>query len=75
METITLTEPTFLVLHGGEDGEVVYLEGDAGDVITTGRPTTETFTDEAAAKARAEELGYVFIDPTVPPEFPEAPLA
>ena len=30
----------------------------------------EIFTDEAEAKARAEELGYIFPDPDALPELP-----
>ena len=39
---------------------VHYIEVNNGSTFTTGQPNTETFTDEALACARAEELGYVF---------------
>lgn len=49
---------TYYVCYGPE--AVHYLEVPAGVSFTTGQPNTESFTDEAEARARAEELGYVF---------------
>ena len=37
-----------------------YIEIGDGSTFVTGQPTVEDFTDEAAAKVRAIELGYVF---------------
>ena len=48
----------YYVCHGPE--AVHYIEVADGAIFDTGQPNTETFTDEAAARARAEELGYVF---------------
>jgi len=49
---------TYYVCHG--TGAVHYIEVGDGSAFVTGQPTVEEFTDEAAAKARATELGYVF---------------
>jgi len=49
---------TYHICHGA--GAVHYIEIDDGSTFVTGQPTVEDFTDEAAAKARAIELGYVF---------------
>ena len=49
---------TYYICHG--PGAVHYIEIDDGSTFVTGQPTVEKFTDEAAAKARATELGYVF---------------
>ena len=49
---------TYYVCHG--PNAVHYIEVEAGFVFATGQPNSESFTDEAAARARAEELGYVF---------------
>ena len=48
----------YYVCHGPSavhSGEV-----SAGSSITSGQPNIEQFDNEAAAKTRAEELGYVF---------------
>ena len=49
---------TYYICHGA--GAVHYIEIDDGSAFVTGQSTVEDFTDEAAAKARAIELGYVF---------------
>ena len=49
---------TYHVCHGA--GAVHYIEVPEGSSFASGQPTIEDFTDEAAAKARAVELGYVF---------------
>ena len=49
---------TYHVCHGS--GTVHYIEVAEGSSFASGQPTIEDFTDEAAAKARAIELGYVF---------------
>ena len=49
---------TYYVCHG--TGTVHYIEVGDGSTFVTGQPAVEEFTDEAAAKARAIELGYVF---------------
>lgn len=59
------TELTYVVIHG-PDSYLQYNEFDAGAALETPH-TVETFTDEAAAKARAEELGYIFPDPDALP--------
>ena len=51
---------TYYVCHGPD--AVHYIEVEAGSVFATGQPNSESFTDEAAARTRAEELGYVFTD-------------
>lgn len=51
---------TYCVCHGPE--VVHYIEVNDGSSFFTGQPDTEPFTDEALARARAEELGYVFED-------------
>ena len=51
---------TYCVCYGPE--VVHYIEVNDGSTFTTGQPNTETFTDEALARVRAEELGYVFED-------------
>lgn len=68
---LVFTEPTYVVIHDGE-GFVQYLEGEPGTALGTGQPHVETFTDEAAARARAEELGFIFPDPE-PEEAPGEP--
>jgi hypothetical protein len=70
----------FAVIHDG-DGFVQFLPCPAGTEVASGQPFLETFTDEAAATARALELGFVFPPPEddplallVPPEpEPEVP--
>jgi len=52
------TEPVWFVCHG--PNAVFYNELQAGQSLASGQPNIEKFTDEAAAKARAIELGYVF---------------
>ena len=49
---------TYYVCHG--PNAVHYVEVEEGSVFSTGQPNSESFTDETAARARAEELGYVF---------------
>ena len=49
---------TYHVCHGA--GTVHYIEVSEGSSFASGQPTIENFTDEATAKARAVELGYVF---------------
>ena len=48
---------TYYICHGTE---VHYIEIGVGSTFITGQSTVEEFTDEAVAKARAIELGYVF---------------
>jgi hypothetical protein len=67
----TFDELTYAVIHS-DDGYLQYSEMEPGTALVTPH-TVETFTDEALAKARAEELGYVFIDPNAPPVPPELP--
>tara|TARA_S200002703_G_scaffold152281_1_gene152554 strand:- start:155 stop:355 length:201 start_codon:yes stop_codon:yes gene_type:complete len=52
---------TYYVCHGF--GTVQYVELKEDRAFGTGLPNTETFTDESAARARAEELGWVFPEP------------
>jgi len=52
------TEPVWFVCHG--PSAVFYNALQAGQSLASGQPNIEKFTDEAAAKARAIELGYVF---------------
>ena len=54
---------TYYICHGS--GSVHYLEINEGQAFKTGQSTVEEFTDEAAAKARAIELGYVFEKDTI----------
>ena len=49
---------TYFVCHG--PNAVHYVEVPEGSNISSGQPNIEEFTDEALAKARAIELGYVF---------------
>jgi len=49
---------TYYVCHGPD--VVHYIELEEGSAFSTGQPNSEEFSDEAAARARAEELGYVF---------------
>ena len=60
----TFTELTYVVIHGA-DGYLQYSELDSGTELETPH-TVEIFTDETLAIARAEELGYVFLDPDAP---------
>ena len=54
---------TYYICRGA--GVVHYIEVGDGSTFVTGQPTVEEFTDEAVAKERAIELGYVFEnDPT-----------
>lgn len=69
---LTFTEHTFVVIHD-DNGLVHYLDCEADTALGTGQPHIEQFTDEAEAKARAEELGYVFPDPETDPFAPPAP--
>lgn len=57
---------TYYVCHGF--GTVQYVELKDGSAFGTGLPNTESFSDESAALARAEELGWVS------PEQEEDPL-
>ncbi len=54
---------TYYICHGA--GTVHYIEIGEGQAFKTGQPTVEEFTDEAVAKARAIELGYVFEDDSI----------
>ena len=49
---------TYFVCHG--PNTVHYAEVPEGSNLSSGQPNIEEFTDEALAKARAIELGYVF---------------
>ena len=48
----------YYICHGPE--AVHYIEVPEGTTFSSGQQTIEEFADEAAAKARAIELGYVF---------------
>ena len=74
MALYSFDELTYAVIHN-DDGYLQYSEMDAGTELVTPH-TVETFTDEALAIARAEELGYVFLDPEdalTPPGEPKQP--
>ena len=49
---------TYYVCHG--PNAVHYIEVEEGTAFNSGQPNNESFTDEATARTRAEELGYVF---------------
>jgi len=49
---------TYYVCHG--PGVVHYVELEQGSAFKSGQPNIEQFDNEQEAKARAEELGYVF---------------
>ena len=51
---------TYYVCYGAAAGIVHYVEVPEDCDFVSGQPTVEEFNDEAAAKARAIELGYVF---------------
>jgi len=68
MAVYTFDELTYAVIYS-DDGYVQYNEMSSGSALETDH-VVELFTEEAAAKARAEELGYVFVDPTPPPPLP-----
>ena len=51
---------TYYVCHG--PNAVHYVESDKASTMTSGQPNIEQFDNEQEAKARAEELGYVFTD-------------
>ena len=51
---------TYYICYGYTPNVVHYIEVPEGAHFASGQPTVEEFTDEAAAKARAVELGYVF---------------
>jgi len=72
MTELAFTERTFVVVHD-DNGFVQYLDCEAGTALGTGQPHVEQFTDEAAARARAEELGYIFSAPENDPLAPSAP--
>jgi hypothetical protein len=72
MALYTFDEQSYVVIHS-DDGYLQFSEMGAGTELVTPYDV-EVFTDEAEAKARAEELGYVFIDPSAPPEPPLPPL-
>lgn len=61
MALYNFDELTYAIIHS-DDGFLQYSKMDAGTALETPR-TVELFTDEAEAKARAEELGYVFPEP------------
>ena len=48
---------TYYVCHGPK---VHYIELEEGSTFSTGQSVSEEFSDKATARARAEELGYVF---------------
>lgn len=64
----TFTELSYVVIHNDDD-YMQYDEMGPGTELATPH-TVEIFTDEAEAKARAEELGYIFPDPDALPELP-----
>ena len=49
---------TYYVCHGPNAVHYVEVEGDS--YMSSGQPNIEQFDNEAAAVARATELGYVF---------------
>lgn len=51
---------TYYVCHGPD--AVHYIEVEPGTDFKSGQPNVEQFDNEQEAKARAEELGYVFTD-------------
>lgn len=51
---------TYYVCHGPD--AVHYAEVPEGSSFQTGQPNAEQFSDEAAARSRAEELGFSFAD-------------
>jgi len=53
-----MSDPSYYVCHGPDVVHFVEIDGES--TMTSGQPNIEKFTDEAAAKARAIELGYVF---------------
>lgn len=65
MALYTFDELTYAVIHG-DDGFLQYSEMESGTELETPH-AVETFTDEAAARARAIELGYVFPEPEALP--------
>jgi hypothetical protein len=73
MALYTFDEQSYAVIHG-DDGYLQFSEMGAGTELATPYDV-EIFTDEAEAKARAEELGYVFVDPNalLEPPLPELP--
>ena len=60
----TFSELSYVVIHS-DDGYLQYSEMEPGTALVTPH-TVEIFTDEAAAKARAKELGYDFTEPELP---------
>jgi hypothetical protein len=61
MAVHTFTEQSYVVIHN-DDGYLQYSEMEPGTELVTPH-TVEIFTDEDEAIARAEELGYVFLEP------------
>ena len=53
-----MNNTTYYVCHG--PNVVHYVESDESSTMTSGQPNIEQFDNEQEAKARAEELGYVF---------------
>jgi hypothetical protein len=53
-----IMDNTYCVCHGPD--VVHYVESDGTSTVASGQPNIEQFDDEQEAKARAEELGYVF---------------
>jgi hypothetical protein len=49
---------TYYVCHGPD--AVHYIELEHGSAFESGQPNIEQFDNEQEAKARAQELGYVF---------------
>lgn len=66
MHQLTFTERTFVVVHDNA-GFVQFFDCEPDSELATGQPEVETFTDEAAARTRAIELGYVFPEPEALP--------
>jgi hypothetical protein len=54
---------THYVIYNLDVPLVLFQTVEPGDALATGQPHVEPFTDEAAARARAIELGYVFSSP------------
>lgn len=53
-----MNNTSYYVCHG--PNVVHYVESNNGETIVSGQPDIEQFDNEQEAKARAEELGYVF---------------
>ena len=55
------TQTHYMICHG-RTGVIHFTELEPGQVLETGQPICEDFTDRNAAIERAMALGYVFDD-------------